>query len=129
MPKKFTGYSYQDFADPKNGYTIGAGVGTQKTAGGSGNADTSKIVTRDIGLSYSIDDATGLYAVFTSSEEKIGTNAGDKLSSQTFGLTYTIAPGLTSILETASADYTDATAGSGNSDGLNQTTAKIKVSF
>ena len=111
------------------GVTIGLGFGTEKTAGANGAADTSKIDTRDLGLSYSLNDATGLYAVFTSSEEKIGTNAGDKLSSQTFGLTYTIAPGLTSILETASADYTDATAGSGNSDGLNQTTAKIKVAF
>ena len=111
------------------GVTIGAGFGTQKTAGGSGNADTSKIDTRDLGLSYSIDDATGLYAVFTSSEEKTGSNAGDKLSTSTFGITYTIAPGVTSLLETASADYTDGTAGSSNSDGRNNTTAKIKVSF
>ena len=111
------------------GVTIGLGFGTEKTAGANGAADTSKIDTRDLGLSYSLNDATGLYAVFTSSEEKLGTNAGDKLSSQTFGLTYTIAPGLSTILETASADYTDATAGSGNSDGLSQTTAKITVSF
>ena len=50
------------------------------------------------------------------------------MTSQTFGLSYTIAPGLTSLLETTSADYTDNTAGSNNNDGLNQTTAKIKVS-
>jgi len=111
------------------GVTVGLGFGTEKTAGANGAADTSKIDTRDLGLSYSIDDATGIYAVFTSSEEKLGSNAGDKLSSQTFGLTYTIAPGLSTILETASADYTDATAGSANSDGLTQTTAKITVSF
>jgi hypothetical protein len=111
------------------GVTIGVGFGSQKTAGGSGNADTSKIDTRDVGLSYSINDATGVYAVFTDSEEKTGSNAGDKLSTNTFGLSYTIAPGVTSLLETASADYTDATAGSSNSDGMNQTTAKIKVSF
>ena len=114
-----------DFA----GVTLGAGFGTQKTAAGGNAADTSKIDTRDIGLSYSIDDATGLYAVFYSSEEKTGSNAGDKMSGQVFGLSYTIAPGVSSLLETASADYTDATAGSSNSDGLNQTTAKIKVSF
>ena len=51
------------------------------------------------------------------------------MTSQTFGLSYTIAPGLTSLLETASADYTDGTAGSSTADGLSQTTAKIKVSF
>jgi hypothetical protein len=124
-----TGRSQYGLGTTLGGVTIGLGFGTEKTAGANGAADTSKIDTRDLGLSYSLNDATGLYAVFTSSEEKIGTNAGDKLSSQTFGLTYTIAPGLTSILETASADYTDATAGSANSDGLNQTTAKITVSF
>jgi len=111
------------------GVTLALGFGTQKTAGANGAADTSKIDTRDVGLTYDVNDATGLYAVFTSSEEKIGSNAGDKLTSQTFGLSYTIAPGLTSLLETASADYTDATAGSSTADGLNQTTAKIKVSF
>ena len=114
-----------DFA----GVTIGLGFGSQRTIASGGAADTSKIDTRGLGLEYSIDDSTGVYAVFTSSEEKTGSNAGDKMSTNTFGLSYTIAPGLTSLLETASADYTDATAGSGNSDGLNQTTAKIKVSF
>jgi hypothetical protein len=111
------------------GVTLALGFGTQKTAGANGAADTSKIDTRDVGLTYNVNDATGLYAVFTSSEEKIGSNAGDKMSSQTFGLSYTIAPGLTSILETASADYTDATAGSSTADGQTNTTAKIKVSF
>jgi hypothetical protein len=111
------------------GVTIAASWGSAKQAGANGAPDTSKIDTRDVGLSYSIDDSTGIYAAFTNSEEKTGTNAGDKMSSSTFGLSYTIAPGVTSLLETASADYTDATAGSGNSDGLTQTTAKIKVSF
>jgi hypothetical protein len=109
--------------------TIAASWGTSKTAGANGNADTSKIDTRDVGLSYSLNDATGIYAAFTDSEEKTGTNAGDKMTSSTFGLTYTIAPGVSSLIETASADYTDATTGSNNSDGLSQTTAKIVVSF
>ena len=124
-----TGRSQYGLGTTLGGITISAGFGTQKTAGANGAADTSKIDTRDVGLQYSIDDSTGIYGVFTTSEEKIGSNAGDKMTSQTFGLTYTIAPGLSTILETASADYTDATAGSANSDGLNQTTAKIKVSF
>ena len=117
------------FGTSFGGVGISAGFGTSKTAGANGADDTSKIDTRDVGLTYSVDDATGLYAVFYSSEEKTGTNAGDKMSGSTFGLSYTIAPGVTSLLETASSDYTDATAGSSNSDGLTQTTVKIVVSF
>jgi len=117
------------FGTTLGGVTIAASWGSSKTAGANGAADTSKIDTRDIGLSYSLNDATGIYASFTNSEEKTSTNAGDKMSSSTFGLSYTIAPGVSSLIETASADYTDATTGSGNSDGLSQTTAKIVVSF
>jgi hypothetical protein len=111
------------------GVGISVGFGTSKLAGANGAEDQNKIDTRDVGLTYDLDDSTSLYAVFTSSEDKTGTNAGDKMTSDTFGLSYTIAPGVTSLIETASADYTDATTGSGNSDGLNQTTAKIVVSF
>ena len=124
-----TSQSQVGFSTSFGGVGISTGFGTSKTAGANGAADTSKIDTRDVGLTYAIDDATGVYAVFVSSEEKTGSNAGDKMTSQTFGLSYTIAPGVSSLLETASADYTDATAGSGNSDGLTQTTAKIVVSF
>jgi len=111
------------------GVTIAASYGTAKQAGANGAADTSKIDTRDVGVSYSVDESTGIYAAFINSEEKTGTNAGDKMSSSTFGLTYTVAPGVSTILETASSDYTDATTGSANSDGNSNTTAKIVVSF
>ena len=117
------------FSTAFGGVGISAGFATSKLAGANGAVDQNKIDTRDVGLTYSIDDATSVYAVFTSSEDKTGTNAGDKMTSDTFGLSYTIAPGVSSVLETASADYVDATAGSGNSDGLTQTTAKIVVSF
>ena len=111
------------------GVGVSVGFGTSKTAGADGNPDTSKIDTRDVGLTYSVDDSTGLYVVIVDSEEKTGTNAADKQSSTTFGLTYTIAPGVSTVFESASADYTDATTGSSNSDGVTQTTAKITVSF
>ena len=111
------------------GVTIAASWGSAKQAGANGNADTSKIDTRDIGVSYSVDDSTGIYAAFIDSEEKTGSNAGDKMTSSTFGLTYTVAPGVSTVFETASSDYTDATTGSSNSDGNNNTTAKIVVSF
>ena len=124
-----TAQSQVGFGTTFAGVGISAGFGSSKTAGANGGADTSKIDTRDVGLTYSIDDSTSIYAVNYSSEEKTGDNAGDKMSGTTFGLSYTIAPGVSSLLETASADYTDATAGSGNSDGLSQTTAKLVVSF
>ena len=124
-----TARSQVGFGTTFAGVGISAGFGTSKVAGANGAVDTNKIDTRDVGLTYSIDDSTSIYAVNYSSEEKTGTNAGDKMSGTTFGLSYTIAPGVSSLLETASADYTDATAGSANSDGLSQTTAKIKVSF
>jgi len=111
------------------GVTIAASWGSAKQAGANGNADTSKIDTRDVGVSYSVDESTGIYAAFINSEEKTGTNAGDKMTASTFGLTYTVAPGVSTIFETASSDYTDATAGSSNSDGNSNTTAKIVVSF
>ena len=103
--------------------------GTSKTAGANGNADTSNISTRDVGLSYTVDDALSLYALFSDSKEETGSNANDKLNTSTFGLSYAIAPGVSGLLETASADYTDNTAGSNNSDGQSTTTAKITVSF
>jgi len=111
------------------GVTIAASWGSAKQAGANGNADTSKIDTRDVGVSYSVDDSTGIYAAFIDSEEKTGTNAGDKMTSSTFGLTYTVAPGVSTVFETASSDYTDNTSGSSNSDGNSNTTAKIVVSF
>jgi len=111
------------------GVTIAASWGSAKQAGANGNPDTSKIDTRDVGVSYSIDDSTGIYAAFIDSEEKTGTNAGDKMTSSTFGLTYTVAPGVSTVFETASSDYTDNTSGSSNSDGNSNTTAKIVVSF
>ena len=103
--------------------------GSSKTAGANGAADTSNISTRDVGLTYSVDDALSLYATFSDSKEETGTNANDKMTSSTFGLSYTIAPGVSGLLETASADYTDNTTGSNNSDGQTTTTAKISVSF
>jgi hypothetical protein len=103
--------------------------GTSKTAGANGAPDTSNVSTRDVGLSYSVDDAVSLYALFSDSKEETGTNANDKMTTNTFGLSYAIAPGVSGLLETASADYTDNTAGSNNSDGQNTTTAKITVKF
>jgi len=110
------------------GVTIGLGFGSEKAAAAGGAADTRKIDTRDLGLSYALDGGIGLYAQIVNSEDKTGVNAGDKLSSQTIGLTYSVADGVSALVETASADYTDGTAGGGG-DGRDVTTAKLVVSF
>jgi hypothetical protein len=114
------------------GATINVGFGNAKTSDTSANggANINDIDTRDIGISYDVDDSLSLYYVNVRSEEKGNVrNGGDKLESQAYGLYYTIADGVTANLEYASSDYTDATAGSGNSDGNNTTYGFLKVAF
>jgi hypothetical protein len=113
------------------GVTIGYGIGNSNTSATatSGAADTSNIDTHDLGLSYSIDGNTGIYAQSLRSEEKTGTNAGDKHSGQSYGLSYTIAPGISALVEFGSVDYVDATAGSSTSDGRTNTAAFLSVAF
>jgi len=114
------------------GATINVGFGNSKTSDTSANggANINDIDTRDIGISYDVDDSLSLYYVNVRSEEKGNVrNGGDKLESQAYGLYYTIAAGVTANLEYASSDYTDATAGSGNSDGRNTTYGFLKVAF
>tara|TARA_X000000950_G_scaffold206926_1_gene248887 strand:- start:358 stop:1395 length:1038 start_codon:yes stop_codon:yes gene_type:complete len=98
------------------------------TANGGGTL--FDIDTRDIGIGYDVSDALNIhYANIRSEEKGNSTNAGDKMESQIYGLYYTIAPGVTANLEYSESDYTDATAGSGNSDGRNQTYGFLKVAF
>jgi hypothetical protein len=114
------------------GATINVGFGNAKTSDTSANggANINDIDTRDIGISYDVDDNMSLYYVNVRSEEKGNVrNGGDKLESQAYGLYYTIADGVTANLEYAESDYTDATAGSGNSDGNNTTYGFLKVAF
>jgi len=113
------------------GVTIGYGVGNSNTSATatSGAVDTSNIDTHDLGLSYSINAQTGIYAQSLRSEEKTGTNAGDKHSGTSYGLSYTIAPGISALVEFGSSEYVDATAGSSNSDGRNTTAAFLSVAF
>ena len=110
------------------GIGINVGFGTDKTAGAAGVADTSKIDTRDVELTYSMD-AVSLYATNVSSEEKTGTNAGDKMTGTTLGLSYSLAPGVSAFVEHANTDFTDATSGGTNSDGRDMTQVTLSVSF
>jgi hypothetical protein len=83
------------------GIGLNVGFGTDKTAGAAAAADTSKVDTRDIELTYSMD-AASIYITTVKSEEKTGNNAGDKLDGQSYGLSYTISPGASLLIE-----YTD----------------------
>ena len=115
------------------GADIRVGFATSKTSetAAAGGENVSKIDTRDVGISYNLTDELNVYYANVRSEEKSanGADAGDKLESSNFGLYYTIAPGVTSNLEFSESDYTDATAGSGNSDARTQTFGFIKVAF
>jgi len=62
-------------------------------------------------------------------KKKTGTNAGDKHSGTAYGLTYTIAPGISALVEFGSSEYVDGTAGSTTSDGRNTTAAFLSVAF
>jgi hypothetical protein len=115
------------------GADLRVGFATAKTSATAvaGGQNLSKIDTRDVGISYPISDVASIYYANVRSEEKSanGADAGDKLESQNYGLYYTIAPGVTSNLEWSESDYTDATAGSGNSDARTQMYGFIKVAF
>ena len=63
-----------------------------------------------------------------SRKKKTGNNAGDKLDGQSYGLSYTISPGASLLIEYTDTDYTDATA-NGNDDGRSTTAVSLNVSF
>ena len=114
------------------GATVRVGFHNSKTddTQANGGGTLFDIDTRDVGFAYDVNDSLNIhYANIRSEEKGNALNAGDKLESQVYGLYYTIAPGITANLEYSESDYTDATAGSGNSDGRNQTFGFIKVSF
>ena len=71
---------------------------------------TSKVDTRDFAVQYSLNDAASVYFVDVFSEEKTGTAIGDKLTGNTLGLSYSIAPGVSALLEHNNASFKDARA-------------------
>jgi len=109
------------------GFTLAWSAGTQTTAGASGAADTSKINTTDLGVSYSGIENVTLWYNLVNSEEKKGTNAGDKMDSNAFGASYAIASGVSLMVEQTNSDFTD-NGGSG-SDTLDTTKVSLTVNF
>jgi outer membrane protein OmpU len=112
-----------------NGVTYAAAWGTDKTSNVSGTSgNSSKIDTSDFLIAYDMDNVSVYYNLLTS-EEKTGTNIGDKMDSNEFGIYYTIAPGVSALLSQTASDYTDATTGGTNSDTMDTTFAGLTVKF
>jgi len=107
------------------GFKWATGTDTTKNTGGG---EDSKIDTDNWGLTYGGIENVSLYYSGVSSEEKTGTNAGDKLDSTTIGLSYTIAPGVSALIESGNNDFTDSSATSGN-DQSNYTRLGLSVDF
>jgi hypothetical protein len=117
-------------------YGIGADVGpffvslakgTEKVKAAGGGADTSKVDTTDVEIQYGLNDSTNLYALIVDSEEKQGTNAGDKFEGTTIGLTYTVAPGVSFLYEYNDGDFSDDSAST--TEGQVAQRARLSVSF
>ena len=107
------------------GIKYATGTDTTKNAV---STETSKIDTNNWGLSYSGIENVTLYYDGVASEQKTGSNAGDKLDGTTIGLNYTIAPGVSALIESGSNDFTDASATTGN-DQSNYTRLGLSVNF
>jgi len=89
------------------GAEIQVGFGSEEIMGAGGQAATSKVDTRDFAVQYGINDAASVYFVDVISEEKTGTAVGDKLSGNTIGLSYTVAPGVSALVEHNDTDFKD----------------------
>jgi len=107
------------------GFKYATGTDTTKTTTGS---ESSKIDTNNWGLTYSGIENVSLYYSGVASEEKTGDNAGDKLDSTTIGLSYTIAPGVSALIESGNNDFTDSSNVAGN-DQSNYTRLGLSVDF
>ena len=118
------GYTYGDI-------NVRYSIGTDITAGTNGGADTSKVSTIDYGAHYGGIENVGLYVSVVSSEEKLAasSNTGDKMDSTAVGLEYSVAPGVSLLLEQTASDYADATAGGTNNDSLDTTFVGLSVTF
>jgi len=104
-------------------------TGTDTTHDQNGS-ENSKIDTNNFGLSYSGIENVTLYYDGVTSEQKTGTNAGDKLEGTTVGLNYTIAPGVSALVEFGDNNFTDSSDASGNgNDQANYTRLGLSVDF
>jgi len=112
-----------------NGFTYAAAWGTDKVSNVSGTSgNSSKIDTSDFLIAYDMDNISVYFNTVTS-EEKTGSNIGDKMDSNEFGVYYTIAPGVSALLSQTASDYADATSGGTNNDTMDTTFVGLTVAF
>ena len=109
------------------GAEIQVGFGSEEIAGANGNVATSKVDTRDFAVQYGINDQASVYFVDVISEEKTGAAIGDKLSGNTLGLSYSIADGVSALIEHNDADFKDASAST--TENRKSTRLGLSVSF
>jgi hypothetical protein len=111
------------------GATFQVGFGSEEIAGASGNVATSKVDTRDFAVQYDLNDAASVYFVDVISEEKTGTRVGDKLTGNTLGLSYSIAPGVSVLAEHNNAEFKDASAAGSSVETRDNTYLGLSVTF
>ena len=109
------------------GAEIQVGFGSETIAGAGGQANTSKVDTRDFAVQYGLNDAASVYFVDVISEEKTGTRIGDKLSGNSLGLSYSIAPGVSALIEHNDTDFLDASGS--NTENRKNTYLGLSVTF
>ena len=102
-------------------------VGSDKTQSAAG-LTTSSIDTINYGFTYGGIENVSLYYDGVNSEQKTGTASGNKLDGTTIGLSYTVAPGVSALVESGNNDFTHATATSSN-DQSNYTRLGLSVDF
>jgi len=92
-----------------NGFTFAYALGTDKVSNISGTSgNSSKIDTTDALIAYEGIENVAVYYQVIDSEEKTGTNAGDKADTNEVGIYYTIAPGVSALLSQTAQDFSDA---------------------
>ena len=92
-----------------NGFTFAYALGTDKVSNVSGTSgNSSKIDTSDALIAYEGIENVAIYYQLIDSEEKTGTNAGDKADTNEVGIYYTVAPGVSALLSQTAQDFSDA---------------------
>jgi hypothetical protein len=112
---------FGDFAIGAAAYNVDSKAGTSGTDNYEGKATT-------IGASYKLTDSMTIAYSTTTSEIDAGSNNGDELDTDSFGINYTIASGLSLAVAFNSSAYSDADAAN-NSMDTDEVRAELTAKF
>jgi hypothetical protein len=112
---------FGDFAIGAAAYNVDSKAGTSGTDNYEGKATT-------IGASYKLTDSMTIAYSTTTSEVDAGNNNGDELDTDSFGINYTIASGLSLAVAFNSSAYSDADAAN-NSMDTDEVRAELTAKF